>query len=87
MSYIEKYVYDWVTARDRALKAAGTMTFNKKGEIERCDQMAWADLARAEFALDRYVREWLGMEAVAGDDPASGLSKSPYPPRETAIDE
>lgn len=83
MAYIEKYVYDWVTARDRALKA--TCTFDGKN-FHSSDPEAWVQLSRAEQALDRYTREWLGMEAVAGVEPASGASKDPYPPRETAID-
>lgn len=86
MAYIEKYVYDWVTARDRTIRSVNTMAFNKKGEVENVDAEAWVQLGRAEWALDRYVREWLGMEAVAGVEPTSGASKAPYPPRETAVE-
>lgn len=86
MPYIEKYVYDWVTARDRALKA--TCVFDGKN-FHSSDPEAWVQLSRAEQALDRFSREWLGfneVEAVAGVEPTSGASKDPYPPRETAID-
>lgn len=72
MSYIEKYAYDWVTARDRMLKAK--CTFDGKN-FQSTDPEAWVLMARAEQALDRYIREWLGLEAGAGIEPAQTTSK------------
>lgn len=83
MPFIEKYAYDWVTARDRALKAR--CSFNGKN-FESSDPEAWIQLARAEQALDKYVREWLGLAASPGIEPSSGASKAPYLPQEPAID-
>lgn len=74
MSYIEKYVYDWVTARDRALKA--TCAFDGKN-FHSSDPEAWVQLSRAEQALDRHTREWLGMVAVDGIEPPTVGFKGP----------
>lgn len=59
MSYIEKYVYDWVIARERALKSK-PLYGGKKGEVFGCtDPEAWELLGKAEVDLHRYVKEWL----------------------------
>lgn len=83
--YIEKYVYDWVKARERALKAR--CSFDGKN-FSSTDPEAFTELGNAENALYRYVREWLGVDEVAaggGVEPKpSEASKASFLPQEPA---